>query len=325
MRNTEVKTAIHVVAGIIRHPKNPSRIFFTQRKKGQHLEDLWEFPGGKVEAGESGFHALRRELEEETGIFVHSALPFHSLTHNYHDKKIFLDVWEVKLYSGYAHGKEGQQSKWLGLNDFDEYPFPDADLPVLKALSLPSKLLITPDIFESSLERSLLHFYNLMKTHPYELVLFRSDQLVDKSYFEIASELKHISDKSNAEIIISRPDLDSLKSRSSDPFKRRHLNSQLLRTTFSSPFDESISLSSSSRDKLELEKSEKLNCDFSLLSAVKQTATYAGRPVHGWYQFRKMTMQSRIPIFALGGVEQKDLAGARFQGAVGVAGTSKFW
>lgn len=136
MRNTEVKSPppVHVVAGVIRHPKNPSKLFFTRRRKGQHLEDLWEFPGGKVEAGESRFHALQRELREETGIQVHSAQPFHALFHQYKDKTIYLDVWEVKHFSGRAHGKEGQESEWVLLEDLAEYKFPEADLPVLNTL-----------------------------------------------------------------------------------------------------------------------------------------------------------------------------------------------
>ena len=125
---------IHVVAGIIRYPENPSKIFITQRRKGQHLQGLWEFPGGKVEIGESRYQALQRELDEETGIKVLSAQPFYSLVHQYKDKNIYLDVWNIEQYSGRAHGKEGQKSAWLELHELSQYPFPDADLPILKLL-----------------------------------------------------------------------------------------------------------------------------------------------------------------------------------------------
>jgi 8-oxo-dGTP diphosphatase len=136
MLNTEVKVPapIHVVAGVIRHPENSSRLFFTRRQKGQHLQNLWEFPGGKVESGESRFQALQRELKEETGIQVHSAIPFQSLVHHYEDKTIFLDVWEVKRFSGRAHGREGQEAAWVNLDELYLYKFPDADLPILKLL-----------------------------------------------------------------------------------------------------------------------------------------------------------------------------------------------
>ncbi|MBT3203236.1 MAG: 8-oxo-dGTP diphosphatase MutT [Gammaproteobacteria bacterium] len=136
MPNTEAKVPlpVHVVAGVIRHPENSSRLFFTRRQKGQHLQDLWEFPGGKVESGESRFQALQRELKEEIGIQVHSALPFQSLVHHYEDKIIFLDVWEIKLFSGRAYGREGQEIAWVNLDELNLYTFPEADLPILKSL-----------------------------------------------------------------------------------------------------------------------------------------------------------------------------------------------
>ena len=103
MPNTEPsKPYIHVVAGIIRDPDDPQKIFITRRQQGQHLENLWEFPGGKVEPTESRFHALRRELKEETGIQVVSAEPFFCVLHDYKDKSIYLDLWEIKTFQGHA-------------------------------------------------------------------------------------------------------------------------------------------------------------------------------------------------------------------------------
>ena len=325
MQNTEAKNIIHVVAGIIRDPQDPSKIFFTQRKKGQHLQDLWEFPGGKIEPGEGRFQALYRELKEEIGIEVHSALPFHSLVHQYQDKTIFLDIWEVRNYSGRAHGREGQQSEWLKLEELSEYEFPAADEPILKALSLPEKLLITPNFFESEINISLKHFSDLMHKQFHPLVLLRSDQLDDKSYLQVAKDFERVCKQFNAELIISRPDLDSLKSTLFDSFKRRHISSLILRTVTTRCFDKSIMLSASCRDSLEISLAENLNCDFAFLSAVRQSASYPGRAIHGWFQFNKVTLQSRIPVFALGGVQSKDLAVARYQGAIGVAGTTSFW
>ena len=325
MRNTEARPLIHVVAGILRHPQNPSKIFFTRRKKGQHLQDLWEFPGGKLEAGENRFQALYRELEEEVGIQVHSALPFHSLVHQYQDKTIYLDVWEVKHFCGRAHGREGQQSEWLELDELSEYSLPDADLPILKALSLPSELLITPDLFESEIDSTLQQFNTQIHKQLYPLVLFRSDHLDDKSYAEIAIQLQQICEARNSEIIISRPNMDGLNSNLFDSFNRKHINSVILRNLTANPFGESIKLSTSCRNNIELEQAESLNCDFALLSAVKETTSYPGRPVQGWFQFNNVTSQARLPVFALGGVKPGDLTVARYQGAVGVAGTTYFW
>ncbi|MCP4074680.1 MAG: Nudix family hydrolase [Gammaproteobacteria bacterium] len=327
MRNTEVKAAtpIHVVAGLIRHPKNSSRFFFTRRQKGQHLENLWEFPGGKVETGESRFHALQRELKEETGIQVHSALPFYSLTHLYEDKAIYLDVWEVKNFSGYAHGREGQRSTWLMQQDFSQYPFPEADLPVLKALSLPSTLLITPEFTELEAASMLLHFTGLMRKHRYRRVLFRSHLLDDNCYLDLAIKLKQICALNNAELIISRPEWNALNSVLFVSFKRWHIDSALLSSFHSNAMDESIILSATCHNKTELEMAQKFNCDFALLSVFKGISKSRGSVDQGWFQFNKVTQQFRIPVFAFEGVQRKDLTVARYQGAIGVAGTSDFW
>jgi len=327
MRNTEVKTStpIHVVAGIIRHPKNSSRVFFTRRKKGQHLENLWEFPGGKVEAGESRFHALQRELTEETSIQVHSALPFHSLIHHYKDKVIYLDVWEVKKFSGYAHGREGQESTWLMQQEIPQYPFPEADLPVLKALSLPSTIVITPEFTEPEADSMLLHFTRLMRQHRYRLILFRSHLLDDKQYLDIAIKLKQICALNNAELIISRPELNSLGSVLFESFKRWHIDSALLSSLHSNDIDESIILSTTCHNKTQLEMAEKFNCDFALLPIFKGISKNRGPVDQGWFRFNKITQQCRIPVFAFGGLQRKDLTLARYQGAIGVAGTSDCW
>ena len=327
MQNTEVKTStpVHVVAGIIRHPKNSSRLFFTRRKKGQHLENLWEFPGGKVEAGESRFHALQRELKEETGIQVHSAMPFYSLIHHYNDKSIYLDVWEVNHFSGYAHGLEGQESTWLMQQEIPQYSFPEADLPVLKALSLPSTLLITPEFTEPEADSMLLHFTRLLRQHRYRRVLFHSDLLDDNRYLDLAIKLNQICVLNNAELIISRPGLISLNSVLFESFKRRHIDSALLGTLRSIAIDESIILSTTCHNKTELEMAEKFNCEFALLSFFKGGAKSQGSVDQGWFQFNKITQQCRIPVYAFGSVERKDLTVARYQGAIGVAGTSTFW
>ncbi len=129
-----VERYIHVVAGLIRDPSDPTLFFITRRKEGQHLEHLWEFPGGKLKSGEPPLKGLRRELEEEVGIRVISAFPFKSVKHRYPEKNILLDVWEVQSFSGSPEGREGQESCWASASEMCRLPFPPADQPVLEAL-----------------------------------------------------------------------------------------------------------------------------------------------------------------------------------------------
>ncbi len=327
MPNTgpEENYLIHVVAALIRHPDEVDKIFITQRKSGQHLENLWEFPGGKVEKGESPFHALKRELFEEVGIEVYSAQPFQSVHHRYPDKSILLDVWQVKSYSGQAHGRENQNCQWVSISELKNYEFPEADIPVLKALDLPPQLLITPDVSLQHEDSFLQQFERVMDSHPYDLVLFRSPQLEDKQYAEIAQQMAQISKPHKSNIIIHRSNLKSLKHKLFDSFKYRHLNSNLLSSLIARPYDDSIVLSASCHDLTELKLAERFECKFAMLSMVRETTSHPGRRAKGWYGFNRLATRSSLPIYALGGVKRQDYCVASFQGAVGVAGISDFW
>ncbi|MBC8211844.1 MAG: Nudix family hydrolase [Gammaproteobacteria bacterium] len=325
MPSIEASQPVHVVAGIIRDPDKPSKIFFTQRQKGQHLEDLWEFPGGKLEQGETRFQGLKRELEEEAGIQVITARPFQTVIHAYKEKTILLDVWEVSRYSGYAHGREGQEFRWLSLQELDQYAFPEADHPILKALALPAELLITPEIPLTQLDQSLEYFFSLMQQYRYPLVQFRSHLLNDRNYLSSAKELKAICAQYRSELIINRPELKSYHSKGYDAFTRRHLNASILNAEKSNPFEAGIRCSASCHDQQEINKAAAYNCDFALLSSVKESSSHPGRAGQGWYGFKQIAMQSKIPVYALGGVNRKDITVARYHSAIGVAGISDFW
>ena len=104
------------------------------------LGGLWEFPGGKMDEGETALFALVRELREELGIEATEAQPFMQLCHDYEDKQIALDVWEVTAFQGEARGVEGQECRWVAmadiLKDDSQYHFPAANQPILKKLRL---------------------------------------------------------------------------------------------------------------------------------------------------------------------------------------------
>ena len=133
---------IHVVAAIIVGPD--MQIFISRRGDHLHQGGLWEFPGGKVELGESPDAALARELFEEIDIHVTHSQPFMQVEHDYVDKKVLLDIWQVDSFSGHAHGKEGQQCRWLSLEQLllsvtasteSDLCFPAGNQPILQRLA----------------------------------------------------------------------------------------------------------------------------------------------------------------------------------------------
>lgn len=124
---------IHVVAGVICNEEG--RVLLALRPKHKHKGGLWEFPGGKVEAGESARDALARELLEEIALVVEDAEPFLLIEHDYGEKQVTLDVWRVQRFSGEPHGREGQQVEWVALADLRRYEFPEANAAIVAALT----------------------------------------------------------------------------------------------------------------------------------------------------------------------------------------------
>ena len=122
---------IHIVAAVIFN-KDKSQIFITKRPDDKHKGGFWEFPGGKVEPGESTEQAMVRELEEEIGIQVTQQSPFEHLEYDYPDKSLKFDFILVTQFNGEPFGREGQQGKWVVISELDNYAFPEANVPILQ-------------------------------------------------------------------------------------------------------------------------------------------------------------------------------------------------
>lgn len=125
---------IHVVAALIWKQPEREQFLIAQRQKGKHLEDYWEFPGGKLEPYESPWRGLQRELAEEVNIQIISALPFMQVYYRYPDRNILLDTWSVEEYHGEIISRERQAVRWVDLIQVDNFRFPPADMPILEAI-----------------------------------------------------------------------------------------------------------------------------------------------------------------------------------------------
>jgi mutator protein MutT len=133
-----MKPALHVVAGVLSDAKG--RVLIAQRPRGTHLAGGWEFPGGKLQAGEERAVGLARELREEIGVEVRHCRPLLRLHHEYPDRDIDLDVWRVDTFSGEPQGLDGQALRWCSLADLPRAQLLPADVPVITALRLPERM-----------------------------------------------------------------------------------------------------------------------------------------------------------------------------------------
>lgn len=139
MNATGKRALVHVVAGAL--TDGSGRILLAQRPAGKHLAGGWEFPGGKLEPGESRLATLARELKEELGIVIGAAHPLMRLTHAYRERDIDLDVWMVMDYQGEPRSLDGQRLRWCEREALANAGLLPADRPVVTALLLPERIV----------------------------------------------------------------------------------------------------------------------------------------------------------------------------------------
>jgi len=135
MTSSAPEGRLYVVVGILKNSEG--RLFVQRRRIGTPKAGKWEFPGGKLEAGETPDEALARELKEELGIVVHSCNPLTAITHDYDHAKVWLDTYLVTAFDNEPEGKEGQEFAWVDVNNEAElarYDFLPAVFPILAAL-----------------------------------------------------------------------------------------------------------------------------------------------------------------------------------------------
>lgn len=112
------------------------RVLISQRPHGKNLAGLWEFPGGKVEVGETPEAALIRELHEELGISVQEPClaPLAFASHSYEEFHLLMPLYVCRRWSGFAEAREGQALKWAKAQDLRSFPMPPADEPLIPPL-----------------------------------------------------------------------------------------------------------------------------------------------------------------------------------------------
>jgi 8-oxo-dGTP diphosphatase len=301
---------ILVAAAVIRRE---GKILIAQRPQDKHQGGLWEFPGGKVEEGEPVQQALVRELEEELGITATSARPLIRITHDYPDKSVCLDVWEVSAFTGEAHGREGQPVRWVSDDELAGYEFPAANHPILAAACLPPRYLITPDDQD---EVDLLSWLDEKLGGGDKLVLLRAPRLSAERYLMLAEEfLERCREAGAALLLHGEPELLQHV-----PAEGVHLPARLLQKFSQRPVDKTYWLAASVHDLGELQQAEAMGVDFVTLSPVQATPSHPEAVPLGWKNFAVITAQAHVPVYALGGMTGEDVGMAWQCGGQGIAG-----
>lgn len=132
MTLNDSKKCVHVAVGVVTNADR--QVLIALRPAHVHQGGLWEFPGGKVEQGETVQQALRRELKEELAIEARDFKQLLDLQHDYVDKSVRLDVWWVDDFEGQPVGQEGQAVRWVNSDQLTQYQFPDANQAIVDAI-----------------------------------------------------------------------------------------------------------------------------------------------------------------------------------------------
>ncbi|WP_439852570.1 Nudix family hydrolase [Pseudomonas syringae] len=308
---------VHVAAAVIRGADD--KVLIARRADSQHQGGLWEFPGGKVEAGETVEAALARELQEELGIVVTAARPLIKVRHDYPDKQVLLDVWEVSAFTGEPHGAEGQPLAWATPRELASYEFPAANQPIVAAARLPAEYLITPDGLDNI---ELLRGVQKAIAGGIKLVQLRAPGGYDPKYRDLAVDAAGLC-AGKAQLMLKGP----LEWLGDFPSAGWHLTAEQLRKYASRgrPFPEHRWLAASCHNAEELALAEQMGVDFVTLSPVQPTLTHPDAQPLGWEQATQLIAGFNRPVFLLGGVGPAERQKAWEGGAQGVAGIRAFW
>jgi len=308
---------IHVAAAVIRGADG--RILIARRGETQHQGGLWEFPGGKVEDGEAVEIALARELREELGIDVTAARPLIKIKHDYPDKQILLDVWDVSAFTGEPHGAEGQPLAWVSPRELAQYDFPEANRPIVAAARLPGEYLITPDDLEVP---QMLRGIQKAVAGGIKLVQLRAPNMYDPKYRDVAVDAVGLC-AGKAQLMLKGP----LEWLGDFPAAGWHLTSAQLRKYAANgrPFPKDRWLAASCHSAEELALAEQMDVDFVTLSPVQATRSHPDAEPLGWEAAQQMIEGFKKPVFLLGGVGPDERERAWQIGAQGVAGIRAFW
>lgn len=320
--NKALRKPVEVVAGVIRDEghRDRRRILVSKRPPGRHLANCWEFPGGKLEPGESHAEALRRELHEEIGIDTHASRPLVSVTHHYPEKSIRLWLYEVSDYTQTPHGREGQALQWVSMDALPELDMPAADRPLVKVLPLDGRYAISLDPASFSEKDQFFRRWQACLDSGYRLLRLRAQGDGLNRIRDWLPELARMTHAHGARWLVSG-DLPACLMAPADGI---HLNSHQLAELRERPVDDQKLLAASCHDLSEIEQADAIGADFVLLSPVNATPSHPDTQGMGWDRFSALVAQSPLPVYALGGMQPDDLLRMRSAGAFGVAGISHF-
>ena len=300
---------VRVAAAVILRPGGD--VLLAQRPAGKAYEGYWEFPGGKLEPGETPRAALDRELHEELGITVVRASPWLVQRYVYPHAHVELHFFRVFEWQGEPHGHDNQAFAWQTPGRFDVEPLLPANTTVLRSLRLPPVYGIT--MADAMGEDAFLARAQTALANGLTLVQFREKDWDLARQRALCTALVALADKHGARVLLN----GSADNARAWGCAGVHWTAAALAAATERPRDLVCAASCHTRE--DLAHAGGLALDFAVLGPVLPTPTHPNSRPLGWEGFAAIAEEATLPVYALGGLAPADLDVAIAHGAHGVA------
>ncbi|NNH25880.1 NUDIX domain-containing protein [Acinetobacter terrestris] len=293
------KPTIHVAIAILLHQ---DKVLVGWREAKQHQGNKHEFPGGKVEEGESPLAACRREIYEEVGIGLQDWHAFDVIRHEYDDVIVNLHLFHAIVPSALLNEIQ-QPWRWYSRDELLSLNFPKANQAMIKRLHWAHQIKIS----------DRLNALDALKLD--QLMYWR----VEGTQAQII-EISGLSVEKLSKLIVNIELYQQLNSIQQQAISAIHLKQSQVMALMQGDLITGKRYIAACHDLVSMKQAEKVGCDAILLSPVLATETHPEARALGWEQFKNFAAQVEIPVFALGGMQTGDLLTAQQQGAYGIAG-----
>jgi 8-oxo-dGTP diphosphatase len=306
---------VDVVCAIVQKPNGD--FLLAQRPVGKVYAGYWEFPGGKVDRGESLADATARELNEELGIDVQTSYPWLTRNFSYPHANVRLHFRRVVKWRNEPRSRENQAFAWQSISSIKVAPLLPANGPILAALTLPTIYGITHA--ENIGETAMLENVRRALANGLSLIQVREKNWPRERLISFAKRVTDVAHPFRAKVMLNG-DWELAREAGADGV---HLTSTALMKLTERP---AIDLCGAScHNDLELAKAAELNLDFVLLGPVLPTPSHPDSEVLGWQKFNDLVTNYSLPIYAIGGLSVGNQESAWHHGAHGIAMLRHAW
>jgi len=303
----------HIAVGVLVNPRG--EVLICQRPAYKLYPGEWEFPGGKVEAGEDVQTALHRELREELDIDVQHSRPLIRLPFVYPELSVELDTWLVTAWAGEPRSTEHPAMAWVAPDELPRRKLLAADRPIVNALRLPAHCIFTPP------EANPAQLLDTVQRLPRGLLRLRLPGLADAHYRRWVRELAPALLQAGQQPIVDRDPADVAEPGACG----FHASAKVLGRLRSRPVAAAKWFGASCHGAEDLTLARAFGADYAVLGPVNATPTHPQATPLGWQGFSRLARQAGLPVYAIGGLGPDDLDEAWRHGAQGVAGISAYW